>query len=87
MLERVIEFVNKAYNRDPIHFKRTVYWLRQLKPDADEPMLIAAYAHDIERAFARSSMDFWKDKELNDSEYLKKHQFFILVHCLRRLRC
>lgn len=33
------------------HFLRTVHWLNVLQPDADEALLIAAVAHDIERAF------------------------------------
>ena len=51
-----------------------MYWLLKLKPDADEAMQIAAYAHDIERAFARPPKGFYQDKELNDPIYLKKHQ-------------
>ena len=33
-----------------LHFDRTVYWLQQLRPDADGALLIAAISHDIERA-------------------------------------
>ena len=33
-----------------LHFDRTVYWLKQLRPDADEALLIASISHDIERA-------------------------------------
>jgi hypothetical protein len=31
------------------HFKNTLEWLLNLKPDADEALQIAAYCHDIER--------------------------------------
>ncbi len=38
------------------HFERTVYWLKQLKADADEALLISAIAHDIERAYRKEDM-------------------------------
>ncbi len=38
------------------HFKRTVYWIKQLKADADEALLISAIAHDIERAYRKEDM-------------------------------
>lgn len=74
MLEEVKQFVDECFEGKKAHFERTVYWLKQLKPDADEAMQIAAYAHDIERAFSRQPMEFWKDRELNDPEHLKEHQ-------------
>lgn len=45
----IIKTIGKDKN-DIIHAKRTVYWVKKLKPDADEALLIAAVAHDIERA-------------------------------------
>ena len=74
MLEQVKQFVDESFKLKKPHFQRTIYWLLQLKPDADEPMKIAAYAHDIERAFNPISMDFFKTHELNNSTYLTKHQ-------------
>lgn len=74
MLEKVKRFVDEAFKEKKEHFERTIYWLKQLKSDADEAMQIAAYAHGIERAFARPSMEFWKTHELNDPDYLKRHQ-------------
>ena len=35
------------------HFLRTVYWTKQLRPNADEALLISAVAHDIQRAFRK----------------------------------
>ncbi|HEC31128.1 MAG TPA: DUF4202 family protein [Deltaproteobacteria bacterium] len=35
---------------DPLHAENTVQWVKKLKPDADEALIIAALAHDIERA-------------------------------------
>ncbi len=73
MLEEVKLFVGKHFDKT-LHFERTVYWLKQLKPNVDEAMEIAAYAHDIERAFGRATIEFWKTHALNDSDYLKNHQ-------------
>ena len=75
MLEKVKEYINNAYYKEPIHFERSLYWLMRLKPDADEAMQIATYAHDIDRVFDHTKeVDFYKDKEFNDSDYLEKHQ-------------
>ncbi len=35
---------------DPRHAENTLEWLLRLKPDADEPLQIAALGHDIDRA-------------------------------------
>lgn len=54
---------------DIIHAKQTVYWVKQLNPNADEALLVAAVAHDIERAIYGD----WK-KGSDDPEALRKHQ-------------
>lgn len=54
---------------DIIHAKRTVHWIKELKLDADQSLLIAGVAHDIERAFFGD----WKKGSM-DPEELKKHQ-------------
>ena len=80
MLEKVKDFVYNSFNKGANekkmdHFERTVFWLKKLKPNADEAMLIAAYAHDIGRAFRTTgTIETFKDKEINDEEELKKHQ-------------
>lgn len=38
------------------HFLRTVYWMKELYPQADEAMQIAAVTHDIERAFRKNDV-------------------------------
>lgn len=58
------------------HYTRTVFWVKELCPGADEAFLAAAFAHDIERAFRDNSVDvvrYSKDGFL-DKEYLKLHQ-------------
>ncbi len=80
MLEKAKKFVNESFKqcvsgKSTKHFERTVYWVKQLKTDADEPILIAAYSHDIARAFRKkSSIELFGKKEMNDKEILKKHQ-------------
>lgn len=59
------------------HAERTVYWLKQLKPDADEAMLIAAIAHDIERAVQEETeykSSAVKDGGFTNEGFLREHQ-------------
>jgi len=66
----VIDTLEKADNqKDIVHAKRVVYWVKQLKPEADEALLVAAVAHDIERAIYGD----WK-KGSDDPEVLRRHQ-------------
>ena len=66
----VIDTLQKIDNQnDIIHAQRTVHWVKQLKPDADEALLVSAVAHDIERAIYGD----WK-KGSDDPEALRKHQ-------------
>lgn len=74
LYKKTEKFVIDAFARagkptDVNHAKRTVYWVKELKPDADESLLIAGVAHDIERAFFGD----WK-KGSDDPEALRKHQ-------------
>jgi hypothetical protein len=74
----VVDAFTKANSIKSIkHFERTVYWLTELKPNADEALQIAAFAHDIERAFRDKVMDtiFEKSSQgFRDEEYLERHQ-------------
>ncbi len=65
-------FKIKKENSIP-HFIRTAHWIKELKPDADEALLIAAVAHDIERAFRQEDVDEKKYKVFNDNEFLRLH--------------
>ena len=78
LFKKVKSFVDESFQYDQAqirHFDRTVYWLQQLHPAADEVLLIAAYAHDIERAF-RSPEDSHESsgKKFTDKDALEKHQ-------------
>ena len=72
LFEKTEKFVIDTLNGDEndiLHAKRTVFWVKFLKPDADEALLIAAVSHDIERAIFGD----WK-KGSNDPNDLQKHQ-------------
>lgn len=79
---KVEKFVTDSFNKAGLtyqikHFKRTVYWTKKLKPDADKALLIAAIAHDIERAFRKSvSHEQVKEsaKGFSDKKYIGPHQ-------------
>lgn len=70
--DKVDQFViqaGKGNQNDIRHAQRTAYWVKQLKPEADEALLVAALAHDIERAIYGD----WK-KGTDDLAALRKHQ-------------
>lgn len=57
------------------HFERTLYWAKRIEPDADEAILIAAYAHDAARVFSRKDTEeTFKDSEFDDQKILTEHQ-------------
>ncbi len=71
LFEKTKEFVDEAFHGNNAHFVRTVFWLEKLLPNITDTERIAAYAHDIERAFRES-----KDSPDNylDPTFLKNHQ-------------
>ena len=53
----VFDSFNKAKKPSQVkHFVQTVHWLKVLSPEADEALLVAAIAHDIERAFRQKDI-------------------------------
>ncbi|MBI4708811.1 MAG: HD domain-containing protein [Candidatus Portnoybacteria bacterium] len=72
LLDKVEQFVINACSEnhsDISHHQKTVYWIKKLKPEAEEALLIAGMSHDIERAFNGD----WKAGS-SDPAKLKKHQ-------------
>lgn len=74
LLQKTEQFIVNAFTEknlkgDVLHHQRTAYWISQLKPDADEALLIAGMSHDIERAFHGD----WKAGS-SDPDKLKMHQ-------------
>ena len=73
----VVDSFTKAGDERGIkHFLRTAFWVKKLKPDADDAMYIAAVAHDIERAYRNNNEinDIFKKKGFRDEEFLRYHQ-------------
>lgn len=58
------------------HYIRTAFWVKELNPKADEALIAAAVAHDIERAFRDTDIDAVKNSKdgFLDKEHLKLHQ-------------
>ena len=80
LYEKVEGIVTERFiqaDKEPVllHSRRTVYWLLQLKPDADEVLKIAALAHDIERASppVLEPMVGASAKGWLDPEFLRRH--------------
>ncbi|MCL5094292.1 MAG: HD domain-containing protein [Patescibacteria group bacterium] len=61
---------NAPYRHTPIHLKLTAECLRELEPNPNEALLIAAVSHDIDRAFINHKFE----KEFNNPDYLDYHQ-------------
>ncbi len=77
LYEKTKEFVKESFDNNEaqmLHFERTVYWLKYLKPDADEPFLIAAFGHDIERASRMKKENMGRSKGFLDKDDLTYHQ-------------
>lgn len=55
---KVEQFVFDSFDKeiDRQHLIQTVYWLKELCPEADEVLLVAAIAHDIERAYRKKDL-------------------------------
>lgn len=61
----------------PLHLEKTVDWLVKLYPRADEALLIAGIAHDIERAFREDMVYqqmFLSENAFQDPAFLEYHQ-------------
>jgi hypothetical protein len=73
ILERTIAYVDSAYNgKQKPHFERAMFWLEQFYSGCTEAHKVAAYAHDIERAFRPA--DKKEPDDYLDREFLTYHQ-------------
>lgn len=80
LFDEVKQFVGESFKRCGYkehikHLKRTVYWVKKLKSNTDEALLIAALSHDIGTVYR------WKkiQKELHqmkftDKKLIERHQ-------------
>lgn len=77
-IEGIVAERFKQAGKEPVllHSRRTVDWLLQLKPDADQALKIAALAHDIERLSPPPPLeDMIADspRGWRDPEFLRRH--------------
>lgn len=72
----VFDSFNKAEKPSQIkHFVQTVHWLKVLSPDAGEALLVAAIAHDIERAFRQKDvLEKKKSAGFTSVEFYRPHE-------------
>lgn len=78
--ERVFERLASDPQRD--HLVRTGDWLLALAPDADEPLVIAALLHDLERSIPGGPMPDMVHTPWDDVEYNRAHcERSVLVVC------
>jgi hypothetical protein len=74
LLEEIKKLVKSKFKKTSIpHFERTLYWVKKLKPDADEALQIAAYGHDIERPI-RVEASLTKINRVGWDKFYEEHQ-------------
>jgi hypothetical protein len=69
--EKAVTFVDSAFRGKVPHFERTVFWFERLAPRTTEAHRIAAYAHDIDRAFNPANAT---PENYRDPAFLTRHQ-------------
>ncbi|MEK7588765.1 MAG: DUF4202 family protein [Patescibacteria group bacterium] len=73
LFQKVVEYVDQSFQgKQKPHFERAVYWIEKFLPEVTETHKIAAYSHDIERAF-RDEGQLVPDDYL-DQKFLTYHQ-------------
>lgn len=66
-VEKTKSFVDTAFGLKKDHFERTLFWLMELEPESDIALKVAAYSHDMERAFRpKNSKRFLIYEDKND---------------------
>lgn len=71
LYKKVVKYVDISFKGKSPHLERTVYWIEKLIPTATEVHKIAAYAHDMERAFRNPGKVM--PESFLDQFYLKDH--------------
>ncbi|MCK5466060.1 DUF4202 family protein [Candidatus Parcubacteria bacterium] len=74
--KKVEQFVQESSPKSSRHALRTVFWMKRIYPQSDEAMLIAAVAHDIERAFKKDKLKGIKGNKEGflDKKHVEDHQ-------------
>jgi len=76
LYKKVEQFVQESSPKSGRHAFRTVFWMKKIYPQADEAMLIAAIAHDIERAFRKDKLKGIRHSKEGflDKKHIESHQ-------------
>jgi len=75
IIEKLENFI-KEKNKEAPHMLRTLFWMREIYPEANEEMQIATLCHDIERCFPLRDGEVKPEKtydDAKDEEYLTWH--------------
>ena len=52
LFSKTVAYVDESFGgKQKPHFERTVFWMEKFLPNITQAERIAAYGHDIERAF------------------------------------
>lgn len=82
LYKKVEQFVRESSPKSGRHAFRTVFWMKKIYSQADEVMLIAAIAHDIERAFRKDKLEGIR---CNKEGFLDKNILRVIRKKARRL--
>jgi len=80
LFDKVEKFVKESFIKlgqeiQLKHFERTVYWIKELNPKADEALIISAIAHDIERAFrSKDMLQRRAEAKFTDIKFIRPHE-------------
>jgi hypothetical protein len=73
ILEKTIKYVDESFGgKQQAHFERTMYWLERFQPHFTHAHAVAAYSHDIERAFRDKNIA--QPNDYLDKDFLRHHQ-------------
>ncbi len=73
ILTKTIVYVDESFQgKQKSHFERAVFWIEQFISECSDAHKVAAYAHDIERAFRDKSKP--APASFLDPTFLKEHQ-------------
>lgn len=75
IMDKLENFIRER-NLEAAHMLRTPFWLKEIYPEADDVMLLAALCHDIERCFPLRVGEVKPEKTGDDAKdvaYLKWH--------------
>lgn len=73
LFSKTVEYVDESFKgKQKPHFERTVFWIQKFMPEITEAHKIAAYSHDIERAFRDETRAV--PENYLDVNFLKNHQ-------------